>query len=37
LWHDAGATIIQNRKICAAINEDKIINVKHASAIPLKV
>jgi len=30
-WHDAGASIIQNGKILAAINEEKIINIKHAS------
>ena len=36
LWHDSGASIVQNGKVCAAINEDKIINIKHASGYPIK-
>jgi carbamoyltransferase len=36
LWHDSGASIVRNGKVCAAINEDKIINVKHASGYPIK-
>jgi len=36
LWHDSGAAIVQNGKVCAAINEDKIINKKHASGYPIK-
>jgi len=31
LWHDSGASIVRNGKVCTAINENKIINVKHAS------
>ena len=35
LWHDAGAAIVQNGKIVSAINEEKIINIKHASGYPI--
>ena len=31
LWHDSGASIVRNGKVCTAINENKIINVKNAS------
>ena len=35
-FHDAGAAVVQNGKILAAINEEKIINVKHAAGYPVK-
>ena len=34
-WHDAGASIVQNGKILAAISEERIINIKHASGYPI--
>lgn len=36
IFHDAGAAIVQNGQVLAAINEERIINVKHASGYPLK-
>ncbi len=35
-FHDSGAAVVQNGKILAAINEEKIINVKHAAGYPIK-
>ena len=32
--HDAGAAIVQNGKILAAINEERITNIKHHAGIP---
>lgn len=34
--HDSGAAIIQNGKIIAAINEERILNVKHYLGTPIK-
>ena len=34
--HDAGATIVQNGKILAAINEERITNIKHHAGVPQK-
>ena len=34
--HDAGASIVQNGKILAAINEERIRNLKHYSGTPTK-
>ena len=36
IFHDAGAAIIQNGQVLAAISEGPIINVKHASGYPSK-
>jgi carbamoyltransferase len=36
IFHDAGAAIVQNGQVLAAINEGPIVNVKHASGYPLK-
>ena len=33
-WHDAGAALVQDGRIIAAINEEKIVNIKHASGYP---
>ena len=35
-WHDAGASIVQNGKILAAISEERIRNLKHYSGTPTK-
>ena len=34
--HDAGAALVQNGKVLAAINEEKIRNVKHCGGYPTK-
>ncbi len=34
--HDSGAAIVQNGKILAAINEERIRNIKHFNGIPTK-
>ena len=34
--HDAGAAIVQNGKILAAINEERISNIKHHAGVPQK-
>ncbi len=34
--HDAGAAIVQNGKILAAINEERITNIKHHAGVPQK-
>jgi carbamoyltransferase len=33
--HDSGAALVQNGKVLAAINEERIVNVKHYSGIPV--
>ena len=34
--HDSGAAIVQNGKVLAAINEERIRNIKHFNGIPSK-
>ena len=34
--HDSGAAIVQNGKILAAINEERIRNIKHYNGVPSK-
>ena len=34
--HDAGAALVQNGKVLASINEEKIRNIKHCGGYPTK-
>ena len=34
--HDSGAALVQNGKVVAAINEEKIRNIKHCGGYPTK-
>ena len=35
-WHDAGAALVQNGKVIAAINEERITNIKHYAGYPIE-
>ena len=35
-WHDAGAALVQNGRVIAAINEERITNIKHYSGYPIE-
>ena len=35
-WHDAGAALVQNGKIIAAVNEERLKNEKHFVGYPLE-